>query len=408
MNIKKSLKDVAVLVVICAVFAVVLAAVNSITAPIIADRLAGAADEAYNAVIPGAEGFETVDLSKYTLPSTVVEAKRETGGKGYGIKLETKGYGSGMILIIGVSTDGKVTGATCVTSNETNGVEKNYGESFIGKDQNGALAVDLISGSTMTTQAYRSAVIDAINATTIFGGGSVDIRTEEEILSDNLNAALGLTDAEFTKMFIVETLNGVEKVYTENSGAGYVCVVDGKYVGVSADGAAVKVIDSETVEVTEGIDELKASAEAAVAIVSATELTEITLTEEYKNQYALVTKVQVTASGNYVVDLKGIGFGILGDDSGYIPGSGEHIEIRVSLSSDGKVIDAQTIYHSETDTYGGLQLKDGAYNAGFIGKTEAESSDVAVVSGCTKTTRAFKYAVLLAFETVTTLEGGAN
>ena len=39
MDFKKSLKDVVVLVVICAVFASVLAAVNSVTAPIIADRL---------------------------------------------------------------------------------------------------------------------------------------------------------------------------------------------------------------------------------------------------------------------------------------------------------------------------------------------------------------------------------
>ena len=36
MDIKKSLKDVVVLVAICVVFATVLAAVNSITAPIIA------------------------------------------------------------------------------------------------------------------------------------------------------------------------------------------------------------------------------------------------------------------------------------------------------------------------------------------------------------------------------------
>ena len=43
MDIKKSLKDVVVLLVICSVFAVVLAAVNSVTAPIIADRLAAAA-----------------------------------------------------------------------------------------------------------------------------------------------------------------------------------------------------------------------------------------------------------------------------------------------------------------------------------------------------------------------------
>lgn len=408
MDIKKSLKDVLVLLVICSVFAVALAYVNSITAPIIADRLNAAADEAYLAVMPGAKGFEDVDISAYQLPATVKEVKRETSGMGHAIKLETKGYATGMIIIVGVDANGVVTGATCVTSNETWGLEKTLGDKMVGKDIN--TVVDVEAGATsLTVNGYRAAVKDALNAATILGGGSVDIRTEEEILSDNLNAALGLTDCEFTKMFMVEVVNGAEKVYTENNGAGYVVVIDGKYVGVNADGVAVKVIDAETVEVTEGIDELKTSAEAAVAVVSATgELTEVALTDEYKNAYAFVTKVQKTASGNYVIDLKGIGFGILGDDSGYIPGSGEHIEIRVSLSADGKVIDAQTIYHSETDSYGGIHLKDGAYNAGFIGKTEAEANGVDTINNCTRSTRAFKYAVLLAFETVTTLEGGAN
>ena len=408
MDIKKSLKDVLVLLVICSVFAVALAYVNSITAPIIADRLNAAADEAYLAVMPGAKGFEDVDISAYQLPATVKEVKRETSGMGHAIKLETKGYATGMIIIVGVDANGVVTGATCVTSNETWGLEKTLGDKMVGKDIN--TVVDVEAGATsLTVNGYRAAVKDALNAATILGGGSVDIRTEEEILSDNLNAALGLTDCEFTKMFMVEVVNGAEKVYTKNNGAGYVVVIDGKYVGVNADGVAVKVIDAETVEVTEGIDELKTSAEAAVAVVSATgELTEVALTDEYKNAYAFVTKVQKTASGNYVIDLKGIGFGILGDDSGYIPGSGEHIEIRVSLSADGKVIDAQTIYHSETDSYGGIHLKDGAYNAGFIGKTEAEANGVDTINNCTRSTRAFKYAVLLAFETVTTLEGGAN
>ena len=91
MNFKKSLKDVVVLVVICAVFATVLAAVNSVTAPIIAERLEGAANQAYEAVMPGATGFEDVDLSSYTLPATVVEAKREKSGMGYALKIETKG-----------------------------------------------------------------------------------------------------------------------------------------------------------------------------------------------------------------------------------------------------------------------------------------------------------------------------
>lgn len=159
MDIKKSLKDVIVLVVICAVFSSALALVNYKVAPIIADRLAAAADQAYEEVIEGATGFEDVDLTGKTIPSTVQVVKREKSGLGYAIKIVTTGYGSGMTLIIGVNSDGVVTGATCIASNETNGVEKSYGDNFIGKDLGGAKDVDTVAASTMTSKAYREAEI---------------------------------------------------------------------------------------------------------------------------------------------------------------------------------------------------------------------------------------------------------
>lgn len=407
MDIKKSLKDVVVLVAICAVFAVVLAAVNSITAPIIADRLAGAADEAYNAVIPGAEGFETVDLSQYTLPATVKEAKRETSGKGYGIKLETKGYGSGMILIVGVSNDGVVTGATCVTSNETNGAEKGYGDSFVGKDQAGSLAVDTIAGSTMTTQAYRAAVVDAINSAAIFGGASVDVRTEEEILSDNLDAVLPEANGEFTKLFIVEVLTGIDKVYTADNGAGYVIVIGDMFIGVGADGAATSVVDALTNPMTEDTDELKADAEAAVVILSASgELINVDITG-FSGIDSHITSVKKTISGNYVFEIKAAGFGMQGLPP-YIPAKNVYILMKVCISADGKIIDSQTISHEETTGYGDVKLEDGALNSEFIGKTDAECGNVDVNNGATVTSSAYKVAILNCFEAYTIITGGTN
>lgn len=405
MDFKKSLKDVLVLVIICAVFATVLAAVNSVTAPIIADRLAAAADEAYIAVMPGAEGFEDIDLSTYSLPATVKEAKRETSGKGFAIKLETKGYATGMVLIVGISTDGVVTGSTCIASNETWGLENSLGEKVVGKDI--STIVDVEAGATsLTVNGYRAAVKDAINAATILGGGSADLRTEEQILADNLAAALPAGDGKFTKMFIVEVLSGIEKVYTADNGTGYVLVVDGMFVGVGADGVVTNVIDESSAPVTEGIDEAKATAEAAALILSTSgELTDIDLTA-FENIHSRVKSAKVTASGNYVFTLSCDGFGIHGDHY-YMP-SGEDYYIQVSISADGKIIDAQTISHSETADIGGLQLKDGAYNAGFIGKTETEAGAVDTVANCTLTTKAFKTAVLRAFEAYTIVKGGTN
>lgn len=400
MDIKKSLKDVVVLVAICVVFATVLAAVNSITAPIIAEQLAGAANQAYEAVMPDAAGFEDVDLSAYSLPATVKEAKRETSGKGFAIKLETKGYGTGMVLIVGVATDGTVTGATCVTSTETNGDEKTYGGNFAGKDKDGVLSVELIAGSTLTTQAYRNAVVDAINAATILGGGSADIRDEAQILSDNLNAALGLEGAEFTEVFMVEVVEGAEKVYSENSGKGYVALVDGKYVGVDADGNAVKVIDAETNEVTEGVDELKTTATAAVAIVSATELTDLDISEfvnssdrNIKKIFRSITSISKTGNGTYVVVAN-------------VTGYANNMIVKTAISADGVIINTTCVSSNETNG------AEKTYGENFIGKSEEQASGVDTISGSTMTTDAYKRAIANSFSAIAIIEssaeGGAN
>ena len=390
MDIKKSLKDVIVLLVICAVFATVLAAVNSVTAPIIEARLNAAANEAYMAVMPDAKGFENVDLSTYTLPATVQEAKKETSGQGYAIKLETKGYDKGMILIVGVSPDGVVTGATCVTSNETNGVEKSYGSNFTGKDMDGVNAVDLIAGSTLTTTAYRGAIVDAINTATILGGGSVDIRTEEEKFQDALEAALPGGEV-FTKVVLLSALDGIDAVYEADNGKGYVCLIGsdstGTFIGVGADGKAVGDASAEH----------KALAEAAIESIKANVAVDVDLTPYMDNSLIAnyVNSVKKTGAGAYVIEIK-----TSGNYTANTP-----VVIEVVIDAEGKIVNARTISHAETENIGGAQLQDGKFNAGFIGKDEAGAGEVDTVAGATVTTGAYKNAVLNAFNVVKILAG---
>ena len=395
MDIKKSLKDVVVLVVICAVFGTALAYVNSIVAPIIADRLAGAANDAYNEVMEGAQGFETVNLEEYQVPATIKEAVRETSGLGYAFKIETSGYGSGMILIIGVSNDGVVTGATCIASNETNGLENSYGANLIGKDIEGVKAVDTVAGSTMTTKAYRDAVVDAINAVSALKGEEVDFRTPEEIFQDNLAAALPAAEAKFTRMFMVEIVTGIDSIYVADNGTGYVYVIGETFIGVDAEGNII----------SDASDDVKSVITTAHTLISSTEYTEIDLTA-FEGIHARVLSVKKTLTGNYVVELKCDGFGIHGDH--YYGPSGKDFFVMISLSAEGKVIDAITTEETETPTIGGAQLADGKFNSNFIGKDYEESGKVDVVANCTLTTNAFKKAVLRAFEAVTIIEGGAE
>ena len=156
----KSIKSTLVLVCISAAVAVMMALTNALTAPIIEQNQSAAAFDSLKEVMPNGEGFATVDLSSYELPATVVEAYSEQGG-GFVVRLSTTGYGSGFVIMVGVNADGTVSGAKCLSSTETLGYEKTFGESFTGKNAEGVDEVDTISGATKTTAAYKNAVKDA-------------------------------------------------------------------------------------------------------------------------------------------------------------------------------------------------------------------------------------------------------
>ena len=73
-----------------------------------------------------------IDLKDKGLPEYVTAAYQEKNG-GYVIQIKTAGYGSDLIIMCGVNAEGVVTGAVCLSSSETLGHEKTYGEKFIGK-----------------------------------------------------------------------------------------------------------------------------------------------------------------------------------------------------------------------------------------------------------------------------------
>ncbi len=389
---KKNIKNLSVFVCICTVITLLLALTNSFTAPIILKNQNDSANQALLEVMPNGNGFEAISTADYTLPATVSEVYKETTGLGYVVKLVTAGYGSDMVIMCGVSGDGVVTGAVCISSNETLGKEKTYGENFSNKDAAGVDTVDTISGATKTTAAYKGAVKDALNTAIILGGGSVDIRTEEEILADNLSAALPAGEGEFEKLFLVELIENVDAVYAAENGTGYVFIVGEQFIGVLADGTVI----SEGVENTAAITD-------AVATIAASSLEEIDLSA-YPDLAKTVIFAAKTASGNYVVETKGAGYGIKGGNE-YHPASGEYIVVRVSMTADGQIIDCITVSEGETDGLGDACADEDFYGQ-FVGKTEDNYTEIDAISGATLTTDGYKQAIERAFMAVEILKGG--
>lgn len=392
---KNYIKSIISLTVICAVVAVALAATNYVTAPIIEKNAGAAANEALLVVMPDGGDFTAVDLTQYSLPETVVEAYNASNG-GSVVKLKTTGYGPDMIIMCGVNADGVVTGAVCLSSNETLGNEKTYGDTLKDATIDTIDGLATVSGATMTTENYRNAVKDALNTAIILGGGSADIRTPEQILADNLATALPTGD-KFTEVFICEKLENVSAIYSADNGAGFVYVTtvndEELFVGVDANGAVV----------SEVADDVKANIEANAKIMLASDLKEVDITK-YADMPSNVDKAYKTKSGNYVLEIHASGFGINGDH--YYNPSGEYIYIKIALTEKGEIITCQTIKQSETDGIGSA-CADKEFYSQFNGKDESNYTGIDAITGATITTNGYKTGVGKAIEAVKIMEGVA-
>lgn len=170
----KDIKDIArtaiLLFLICAVAAGILAAVNSVTAPKIAESAAAAAEKSKAQVLPGAAAFEEAELSDGTV---CWRGKAQDGTLlGYVFDNSASSYGGKVELMTGISTDGKVTGISILAINDTPGLGMNakkadWQQQFI--DTNGELTVvkgggageneiNAMTSATITSKAVTACV----------------------------------------------------------------------------------------------------------------------------------------------------------------------------------------------------------------------------------------------------------
>ncbi len=384
---KQYIKSTLVLFCICSLVAILMALTNGVTAPIIKQNEDAAANEALTEVLPGGSGFEKMDITALTLPASVVEVYSEASG-GYVVRMVTAGYAPGFTIICGVK-DGKIVGTKCLASGETLGYEKTYGDSLVGKDAAGIDAVATVSGATKTTAAYKQAMKDALNTAIIVAGGSVDIRTEEEILMDNLNAALPEANGKFEKLFFVELVEGVDAVYVAENGAGRVYRIGEYFVPVLAGGEAAE-------------SSFKATVDAAAAILDASVTEDIDLSA-FEGLPSALLAASKTASGNYILELRGAGYGIQGE----YHASGEYIYLTVSMTADGIIIDTLTTRETESDGIGSVCGEEKFYGQ-FDGKDQSNYTEIDAISGATVTTNGYLKAIERGFEALNILKGGAE
>lgn len=163
MKNKPSLKAVVTLTAICLITATILAVVNYVTAPVIEKAEYQKEQDALRQVLPSGESFEAVDPAEYSLDKKITAVYKEKNG-GYVFRITVTGYKSGMTVLCGIGSDGKVDGAVCLSSSETLEKEKTFGDVFTDRSLSDVMEVDTVAGATKTTGAYREAVKLALEA----------------------------------------------------------------------------------------------------------------------------------------------------------------------------------------------------------------------------------------------------
>lgn len=169
---------IVVLVLIGTIVTAALAVTNNITAPIIAEQQAKAADAAKQVVLPDGSGFSPVE-SLEGLPDAVIAADQAGNGAGFVITTETKGFGGVIQAMFGIDSNGIITGSKVVKHDESPGIGAVVAEDgsefqaqLIGMSD--TANIQARSGATVTSNSMKTAVQAALDAYTILTGGTVE------------------------------------------------------------------------------------------------------------------------------------------------------------------------------------------------------------------------------------------
>lgn len=114
-------------------------------------------------VMPNATKLENIDID--TEFADLLGVYKDTGGAGTAFQITTKGYGGEMQLLVGINSNGEVTGVSVLSHQETPGLGTkatvpDFLNQFVGKAGNVSIDtnIDAISGSTTSSKAVTEGV----------------------------------------------------------------------------------------------------------------------------------------------------------------------------------------------------------------------------------------------------------
>lgn len=162
------LKLTMTLLIISVVVSGLLGLTNYITADKIAQINADKTASSMEEVLP-ADSYTELE---YTGQQENVAAVYQAEGRGYVVEVTPSGFGGTIDMMVGVGTDGAVTGVSIISMSETSGLganadKKDFRYQYVGKS--GTLAVtkdggeiDALTGATITSRAVTNGVNTAL------------------------------------------------------------------------------------------------------------------------------------------------------------------------------------------------------------------------------------------------------
>lgn len=435
--VKEFVVPAAVLTVICIVVSAALAGTYELTEPVIEAAKKAEADAARAVVLPEGDSFSELDVSGL---ENIVDAYSANNGAGYVITAVSKGYGGDMQVMVGIGSDGAITGTQLLSNSETQGIGSKVGEesftsTFVGVDSAGVDGVATISGATVSSTAFKTAVTSAFQAYGELAG--VEVATPEAV---DPKTVIFPDVAEFEEI----TVDGAKMAY-KAADAGYILVMESQgfsgakipmevYVGVAPDGTIAGVAVGENEETPgygskaleqsylsayigqtspDNIDNISGATETSVgikkAVRAAMELVPGLLGDASAEGSAETpaegeesVETMAPAGEDVEIQAAGVESAILHSDgsmtitaagAGYRAAVG-NVYVTVTITADG-VIDSLSVDASiETEGVGSL-AEEASYTDSWVGLSEGEAP--AAISGATVTSNAVSEAVAKAF-----------
>ena len=373
-----------VLTVIAGVTTAALVLTEGVTAPIIEEQQAAAADAARVAVLPEADSFTQCTVEE--MPEGGIDAYQADNGAGYVITAEARGYGGQLRVMVGIGSDGLITGTEVLVNNETQGLgsrvsEHDFMDQYLGKDST-LEGVQAISGTTISSNAFSNAVKTAYQIYGELAGVEV-AGTEREPISDEVKAQLFPNVTEFQRYAVDgEAYRAGDEgtiIVTSNAGfAGNVTTA----IGFDANGAVSGVVFTESSE-TEGYGAQYTQSSWIEAQVGKTSAEEISAISGSTVTYEALTK-NFTEAFELLPTLADASLEYEGSADGY----NGTMTVAVGIDSTGAITSVRLV--SSDDDFAS-RVSEEAFTSQFIGKTSTDG--IATIQGATISSNAFIEAV---------------